>query len=247
MQTKTIDIIVREYLLDKGLSMHYYVECLHHALRCLDRLSQDYDIITNVRDTTLTIGSNDRVDIPASAIDVIDVYGVISGRRLSWHRDDTLTTEYNLDSLDNQIPWPSEITDYDNQMYEYNMSSSTIDRSSGVFFGKVRNPKYRWSIDRVNNEIILAPNHEKTEVGVLYVTKGVSTSTANVVPYYASDVIIAYIDWKMNDTGKSSNSRSEIKKYEYYNEMRRFKASHFSIGVEDVYNSAFYKRVANRI
>ena len=70
MKTKSINIIVRDALLDNGLPLHYYTRYLHHALRITDELSMDFNL-GNIKVVELDVTSYQRAVLPNDFIDFI--------------------------------------------------------------------------------------------------------------------------------------------------------------------------------
>ncbi len=69
-QTPTVDGIVRSSLMTLGLPIHYYVQFLHYALKCLNQ-ELNMDTLPLIKTIEVTLDSNNELQIPRDFIDVI--------------------------------------------------------------------------------------------------------------------------------------------------------------------------------
>jgi len=243
MQTKTVDILVREAINSMGLTIHYYVPLLHYALRGLESLSQDFDFGTNVKELKRTVTSYNRIDTPSDLVDIIGVYGRYGDKLKSFHYTDNITKLYNLDGA-TKIPYPED----ESTMPDFidAKSSRILPFTSSNEFPTVIYPsddfKYEYAVDTENSEIILGNGHLVSDVYIRYLTTNVSTSNANTVHPYAVDILHAYIEYMYYKGNQSSpQSKVALKKAEYYNEERlargRFNGLSYNEIMQILYNS----------
>jgi hypothetical protein len=228
MKTKSLDVIVRDTLLDNGLPLHYYTRYLHHGLRCLDELSLDYDM-GNIKTVVLSVTDYRRAILPADFIDVIDVSGKHGEKLLPLERVRSLNKLYNRDTEGNKIPYPAEQSvNYDAE-FNYNLISGGATMNSrgeliGRFYGRQRNPLMTYDIDTVNSELVFSNTMDLIEVTLTYITSAVSRSTANVVTPYATDVISKYITMMAAKAEGSSLGKYQLAQQDYQNAKRVFRA-----------------------
>lgn len=200
MKTKTIDTIVRESLLDKGLPLHFYTRHLHHALRIYDELALDFPM-GNVKTIELSITSYNRAVLPSDYIDFVSVNAKNGERLVGLERVRNLNKQYNYDDSGNKIPYPTAtpIGIYEEMSTLLLSGGRTVNfrgEQTGRLYGRTRKPQLIFDIDEVNQEIVFGNMIEGlTKVTLIYITSGASTSIANTVTPYATDVIIKYIDW----------------------------------------------------
>jgi hypothetical protein len=236
MQTKTINIIVRESLLNKGYPIHYYLPFLHHAKVCLENLSLDHNFGLNVKELIYDVSSYDRVEISNDCIDIISVFGIYGGEMRTFLRNTKLTKIYNEISTV-KYPW----TETTNTLPEYSdLSSSSVLANTAsselptVFFPS-GGGKYEYNVDYENSEVILKPGHGLSTVYMRYLSSVVSTSAANLVNLYAVPVIHAYIEWMMAKSDGSPQSKVALLEDAYYNQKRILRGRMNPLSIEEMY------------
>ena len=228
MKTKSINIIVRDALLDNGLPLHYYTRYLHHALRILDELSMDYDM-GNIKSVVLSTTSYQRAILPTDFVDVVDVSAKHGERLLPMERDRTLNKNYNRDEAGNKIPYPTDTNiNYDSE-FNYNLISGANNMNTrgelvGRYYGKQRKPLLTFDIDTTNSELVFCNTMSLTEVTLTYITSSVSKSTANTVTPYAVDVITKYIKMMAAAADGAKIGIFQLAKQDFENAKRVFRA-----------------------
>jgi hypothetical protein len=228
MKTKSINIIVRDALLDNGLPLHYYTRYLHHALRITDELSMDFSM-GNVKMVELSTTSYQRAILPNDFIDVVDVSAKHGERLLPLERDRALNKIYNYDDSGNRIPYPTDTNiNYDAE-FNYNLISGANNLNTrgelvGRYYGKQRKPLLVYDIDTINSEIVFSNTMALEEITLSYITSAVSRSTANLVTPYATDVITKYIQMMAVKAEGTTLGKYQLAKQEYDNARRIFRA-----------------------
>lgn len=228
MKTKSINIIVRDALLDNNLPLHYYTRYLHHALRIFDELSLDYDL-GNVKTVELSVTSYQRAILPNDFIDVIDVSAKHGERLLPLERDRTLNKIYNRDDNGQKIPYPTSTNiNYDSE-FNYNLISGANNLNTrgeliGRYYGKQRKPLLVYDIDTTNSEIVFSNTMTLEEVTLTYVSSAVSKTTANVVTPYAVDTITKYIQMMAYGADKTTFGKMQLAKQDFNNARRILRA-----------------------
>jgi hypothetical protein len=228
MKTKSLNVIVRDALLDSGLPLHYYTRYLHHGLRILDELSLDFQL-GNVKMIELDVTSYQRAILPADYVDFIDVSAKSGERILPMERERTLNKIYNYDTEGNKIAYPAAVSvNYDSEI-NYNLISGTNNMNTrgelvGRYYGRKRSPKFTFDIDETNQEIVFSNDMILTKVTLVYMTTSVSRSSANLVNPYATDVITKYIAMMANKSSGGSVGSYQLAKQDYENAHRVFRA-----------------------
>jgi hypothetical protein len=228
MKTKSLNIIVRDTLLDNGLPLHYYTRYLHHGLRVLDELSLDFPLVGNIKFIELDVTSYQRAVLPADYVDFIDVSAKHGERALPMERERSLNKMYNYDTSGNKIPYDSSISiNYDSEI-NYNLISGSNNMNTrgelvGRYYGRKRQPKLTFDIDEINQEIVFSNEMILTKVTLMYMTSAVSKSSANVVTPYATDVITKYIQM-MAAKSEGAIGKYQLAKQDYENAKRIFRA-----------------------
>lgn len=241
MKTKTLNVLVREALADNGYPIHFYLNYLHHGIRCLENLALDFDFGPNVKELNIATLSYDRVTLPADCIDVIGVFGIYGGQRKDFLRNNSLTKIYNEIS---SVKYPytedaSTLPEYDNLIDSTPLGQTSANEMVTVLYpgGK---PTYEYNVDTEHSELILGPGHGLTSIYLRYLAPVVSTSTANTVHPYAVDVIHAYINWKIAKADGSAQSKVAVLKDEYYNQKRIMRGQMSGLSIEQLYQILLY-------
>lgn len=228
MKTKSLNIIVRDALLDSGLPLHYYTRYLHHGLRILDELSLDFNM-GNIKTVALSVTSYQRAVLPADYVDFIDVSAKYGERLLPLERERNLSKKYNYDTQGNKIPFPTATSiNYDEEI-NYSLISGSNNLNTrgelvGRYYGRKRSAKLTFDIDEVNQEIVFSNEMGLTEVTLIYMTSAVSKSAANVVNPYATDVITKYIMMMAARAEGATLGKYQLAKQDYDNARRVFRA-----------------------
>lgn len=241
MKNKSIDNIVRDSLLDKGLPLHFYTRHLHHALRVYDELSLDFNL-GNVKSVELDITSYNRATLPADYVDYV-VVGAKNGERVvALERDRLLNKSYNYDDNGNKVAYPSAtpIGVYEEMSTLLISGGRTINfrgEQTGRLYGRTRKPSLVFDIDEKNQEIVFGNGISVTKVTLIYITTGVSRSSANIVTPYATDVIMKYIQWMSLKAEGARLGDIQLAEQAYNNAYRKFRARMHSVDFTELLGS----------
>ena len=228
MKTKSLNIIVRDALLDNGLPLHYYTRYLHHGLRILDELSLDFNM-SNIKVVPISVTSYQRAVLPVDYLDFIDVSAKYGERVLPMERERNLSKVYNLDDSGNKIPYPTATSiNYDEEI-NYSLISGSNNLNTrgelvGRYYGRRRSAKLTFDIDEINQEIVFSNEMALTEITLTYMTSAVSKTSANVVNPYATDVITKYIVMMAAKAEGSTLGKYQLARQDYDNARRVFRA-----------------------
>lgn len=241
MKTKSIDVIVREALLDDRLTIHYYTRYLHHALRIMDELSLHFPI-GSVKTIELDLTSYNRAILPADFVDVINVDAKNGERIIPLERDRQLNKQYNYDSSGNKIPYPSAAPfgiyeELSNILVSGGRTINFRGEQTGRLYGRTRKPALVYDIDTLNQELVFGNGIELTKVTLTYMTTAVSMSTNNLVTPYATDVIIKYIKFMARKAENGRLGSIASAESEYHNALRKFKSVMYSIDFAEIIGS----------
>lgn len=197
METKTIDSIVREILMELKLGLHHYVRFLLYVLRELEHQSKKHKFFA--KRVELTVNSYNRVTIPSEARSIIDV-SIREGERLqSLFSDESINKLYNvggsgqptLGESDTAIAWPEADDTTIGTIYYYDAYGSLkLSRLGTPWYGLSGSRDYAFTVDNLNNEIVFSNKFDETKkVVVTYQASPVSTSVANVVNHKFVDTL----------------------------------------------------------
>ena len=236
MQTKTLNVVVREHLLNEQLPLHYYLPYLHHAIKCFEDLEFDFSFF-NIKEAKAVINSHDRFAIPLDVADVVSVYGLYHGREKPFALDTSLTKNYNLEGAvkkswsDSGSTIPGFI-EMDSSYPLDNIGTNGLQ----TILSPSRKMKYAYNVDLINNEILLRQGHECTDIYIKYLTSTISVSAANVVPLYWVPVIHSYIRYMVAEGTRQAQSQIARLRSYYYNDKKNLRARVNPLTISTLYD-----------
>lgn len=208
MKLITLDYIVRSYLLERGRSLHYYVEALQHAIDCVRELN--FDSIRNIKPVMLTINSYNSVDLPCDYIDYAKV-GVPVGQYIyPLVERNSMNRLVNYNTNGQPIPYPTLEEQYGsgswgfplwNDGYGYYYWYNNNINSHGEFYEGMFNhvPSYHDSfiVLTERNQIQVDNCFSQNTLYLEYITDGLDCcSGSTMITEYAYSCIKDYIYWK---------------------------------------------------
>lgn len=235
MQTKTLDKIVSDKLIEVGYPIHYYLNFAKFAQSGLQEAGFDINLFSNIKEVKLTI-SNGRADIPTGCISVISVYGIVAGERRVFFRNNDLAS-IQKEVNGSPVAWGTE--SYLPSADQYGTSPILDDTSvagniSILYPNDVNTYEYDVSLD--GTKILFGPRIDVTECYVLYQQDSVSESVANVVHPYLIPYLGAYIDWKLSEKERRAQSETMRKYDTVNNEKRKARARFNSLSIGQLYH-----------
>lgn len=192
MKTISLNLTVREALMDAGLSLHYYFDFLHYAIRALEEFN--YDAPIDVKAVNLSVTDYQRAILPSDCVSIVDVSGRYGEHLLPFSMDKALNKLYKYDSSGNKIAHPNatDTSFVDEILYNsfnYRTHTTEAGEHMGRFFGASTTQKQTFGIDEVNSEIVFSNDVTVTECVLTYISDGISTSEANLITPIIKDYI----------------------------------------------------------
>jgi hypothetical protein len=224
MITKTVDSVVREVLLEEGLSMHFYVGVLLQTLSETQRLSMNHGM--HVKQQSLTINSYNRTSLPEDMLYLIDI-SVRKGEKLiPAVRDTGLNRMYRFDEFGAKIAFPDATDGSIPIVYETNDPYAYSSREGfGGFFGLSAPQDRTFNVDYVNSEIVFSNEFTSDEVVITYAADPVTCSTCTLIRYEYVDTLKSYAKMKYHEnSGISNQYQIESARRDYQNRKRNMKA-----------------------
>lgn len=228
MQVKSLNIVVRESLMDRGYPIHFYLPFLHHALTSLEKLSFDHNFGANVKEVELTI-TNNRVILPLDCIEVFQVFGLYGSERKSLLLNDRITTIEDTYKLDE-----STLPNYVNAVSSTILEPTIANEYPTVYYPD-KAVDYDYNVDLDKGELILGLRSNLDSVFIRYLTSSVSKTTANLIHPYAVPTIKSYIDWMVSRSDGSPQSKVSLLEAAYYNEKRLLRSRLNPLSVGELY------------
>lgn len=224
-----VDSIVRQVLLEKSLSMHFYIRLLSWGLDCLKKL--ELDIIGRVKTAELTVDSFGRVKLPCDYTDWVRV-GVVSGQHILLLGETDTFSRQLKESNGMYVPYgDSEFSS------EYLWTSPYVQEwfdKNGEFRGRGfgGNGTRTDTFMVLDGEMQLNNNYSAGDKITLDYIGYDQCSAYSLVPEYAESTIKSFMEYKyICSLPKSTPYDKNEAKKAYQNEHRTLVASvsHFDI------------------
>lgn len=243
MRVYTIDQIIKETLLDKGYSMHFYFRFFNHAQRCIREL--EMDTMGKIEAEVFKADQFNSIALPSDVTDVVRV-GIRNGIYIQpLVNNENMNITENLDANGNQIAYPSYNSDLqtDSMLYytlytQGNLYVNDKGEHIGRRFNHKAQPLYDYKYIREENRIALDPAMaEGTEIYVeTLVEREVGHPWLLAVTPYAVETIKSYILWKHAESKpKMYGPRiSQLHREQYYIELKKLRARLNPITKDDI-------------
>lgn len=216
-----LDTITRSVLMQKGYSLHWYVQFLKYAADCLRELK--FDSLPAFQTRIFDISATGTIFMPQDTVDVISVDHMHGQFTRPMIRQTDINTLPNLDSQGNAIL-------YENDNYwfveEYNRYAT---RHHGTRQGFVYLPQLK--------TIQLTQGIRDKKVLVKFMDLGSNTDSATEVHPYAQATIEAYMKWQYKENTRSySGGERQMEENKYYNQLRILRGRIDPISCDDIVN-----------
>lgn len=230
----SLDAIVRNVILRKRLSLHWYIDFMVHAVNCLRELSMDDLKCVNTK--LLTVDAYNAIDLPNDYLDYTRV-GIKAGQNIK-----PLVETDKINSLVNRNPADLSPTTYGNANADNSTAALYYGYSYPFFWHTVTWNQYGESVGRMfgfgagiqddvfkvvkeRNQIQLTENLSVSEIVLEYISDGTSADAATAVTPYAYATIAAYIDWQIKENSRSYGMGDrQLAKSEYVSQRQILRA-----------------------
>jgi hypothetical protein len=234
MVVTTLDTIVRNVLMRKGYTLHWYIQFMVYSKDVLRQLTIDDLQVVNTE--TLPVNSYNAADLPAGVVEVVGVYLRIGQFLKPLVPYDAINPLNNFDSNFGITTYASENVDQNSNNtapFGYNWNNgfwltthfNSYGESTGKFYGlsggQVDN--YKWVKNR--NQIQLNEGLTADDIVVAWISDGQNANSATSIEVTAQDVIEAYIMWQMKENNRTyGEGEKERAKQEYVMQRKIFRA-----------------------
>lgn len=211
--------------MSSNLTMHWYVQFLHYALKCYNDLN--YHSIRRVKSVRLTVNAYNAVTLPTDYVDYVRI-GVEAGqyvRPLGVNNDfNRMVASDNggayTDIIDNNALW------FFNGAWYGGGVNAFGEITAGEYGHGNGNERRGFRVIPERNEIQLDVDYAAGCIIVLDYIYFSASATSLTVPPYAEETIESYIKWKWYEQ-KGDVNRFDVRtaKEEYYNELRKLRAA----------------------
>lgn len=221
MKLYKLDTVIKNELLGRGLSIHYYVQRAFWAINFLRTI--EFDSAFFFKTVSLTI-TNNYITLPEDFLGIVRL-GVQNGQYL-----ETLEPDNKL------IPVTTAGSDDDDAFYGYNYWYPNINEKGenlGGYFGYTLKSPNSYKLVAEDGKIYI--NNRVTggvaSVILIYSTDGLEPIRRDDLPAdngdmyihpYAIDALRAYSDWQQNQGAGRLNDQLLEKRF--WNEVRKYRA-----------------------
>lgn len=231
----SIHSIVNSSLMTLGLPLHWYIDALHFALKCVQEMG--YRDLPQIKSERLTINDDKTIDLPSDYVDWVRLgldrgqYIQPMGRDKRYNRLAVASGTSYADVYEEvggfPYSWaymPGYVTDYS----EFN----------GRFFGQTPNPRNSFLEIRERGIMQLDVAYTPGDTVTLDYIYFNSAATTSLVHPYAAPAIEAYIVWKLteNRRGLIQQNRFEqqYRQQDYYRALKQWRAQVVGFSLKDL-------------
>lgn len=227
MKVKNIDDVVKSALFACGKPIHYYIQFLHYALKCVEELH--YDCLKNMKSVELTLASDNTVSLPTDYVDWCKI-GFDSDQYIS---------ELGQNHDFSRLAQPAVTGEEGEAMsaFFYNVTNQ-YGEHMGQLYGIGNDNPMSFKVLPERGMIQIDKRFGKDKVVLEYITDGTTTSTSTFIHPYAAQTVEDYMFWKYKANSRKYN-RLDVKlaREEYYDQLRRFRARMNPLTVTDIVRS----------
>lgn len=238
MILSSADIIVRKWLLNRGLPIHFYAQGLFHTADCIKMLCED--TLQVINSANLNILDDGSVMLPDDYTDDLGLFLPIGGILAPLAKQDYISPLRIHDSTTGLFVAPSTVPSPDNiqQLFgfpgtwQYFWNVDDYANFQGRQFGNHGGTTAGYQVFRQQRRIQMTDSFGGSVV-LLYVGDGSSVDNASRLDSRAVACIQAFIDWQRSPNAAIKDS---YEAHTFYNEKRRLRTLLSDLTVNDVKN-----------
>lgn len=246
----SLDQIVKNILMKRRYSLHWWIDFAVYAKESLKELSYDLPMNT-IRYQILTLNNNHAIPMPDDLVDVIKVSIRVGQYLRPLIEDNGLDLIPNYDTNFDIQPYSQGIATDTNQQLTYfsgflfplwfMVNWDAFGENTGRQFGGVGTYSDTYKINKVRNEIKINENLQNTEYVLEYIGSGVDSDSATHVEAYAQNCIQAYCMWQFKECNRTySEGEAQVAKQDYVREYQILRARMSDLSVDTI------KRIVQR-
>lgn len=233
-----VDTIVRRWLLERGLPLHWYVEGLVHCTAGLRQLT--FSTLKMVNTVPLKLNEYFACDLPGDFVDDVAVCIPVGGLLQNIPKNDAITPLRNVDSDGQFVPFTSSTNAENASLYGISASwlwfwnvndwGEPTGRYFGAGGGSHRNG---YKLIKERRQIQLTETFTSDEIVLVYISNGQSADNATQVDSQAQMSLQSWMDWK---TSPNAAIKDSYEAATFYNERRLLVAALNDMTTTDVVN-----------
>lgn len=232
---QTLDSVVRRYLLNRRLPIHYYIETLVHSATCLHELS--IRTMAFVQTVKAEVNAYGAVELPSDFVDGLGVFRSVSGFLRPLPKFNGLSPLRNRDTDGAFAAYDTQSSEDDAGVAAWFWNVNDHGESTGRYFGAGGGSGAGYSVFPERREIQLYGVTDDYVV-LKYVTDGNRADNATEVDTRATRTIHSFVDWQRSPNAAYKDSPEART---FYNEERLLRAALNDTDLSDIreviYNS----------
>ncbi len=242
MTTVTLDAVVRNFLLKRGYTIHWYLQFLVYATECLRELSMDDLKAINTK--LLPVNDQNAVELPSDYLDYVTVGAQVGQMVKPLVETDKINPMVNRNSDLEPIRYDESDVNTNSQVF-YNALypfywHTTMWNQYGEYTGRLYGSGAGvqddvFSVFPERNQIQLVENLALDEIVLIYVSDGMNADAATRITPYAYNTISSYIMYQMKNHSRTySKGEAEMEKQEYIDQRKILRARLSDLTMETV-------------
>lgn len=249
MVTASLDSIVRNTLIKRGYSLHYYIQFIVYARECLRELT--FDDLQVFNEKLIPINGTNSFDLPVDYVDYVLCGIPLSQSIRPLVEDKKMTSLNNFDSTFNIVPYVNNTDEDVAAIIPYNglslgnwytTHSNDYGESTGRFFGGGRFYSDTFKVCPERNQIQLNESLQGFDYAYLrYLSNGADSGASTTIDPYFEQTISTYIMWQHKENNRTYGiGERQVAKAEYINQRQIARARKSGLTLEVL------KRIINR-
>lgn len=218
--------IVRNVLMRRGYTIHYYIDFLVSGKDCLRQMALDSMPIINTKLLAVNQDTN-AAPLPADYQDYTKI-GVRVGQWIKplVERDSINRMTYNVNGVSQMYQGITDIPTISNNIFPVEQSLISWDTVTWDSYGEYVGRNYGMSgagsesdtfkVIPERNEIQLDERMSVQAIYIEYISDGMDSDAASKINAYAVDVIEAYIIWQFKEQNSYYNDGERMRAYDEY-------------------------------
>lgn len=251
MNTTSVDVITRRWLLENGLPIHYYMDGLFQSATCLRELNFDVLKIINVQN--LPVDDSGSVMIPDDFVEDVAVCIPVGQVLKPLPKQDWITPLRMHDATtgdfvkytDNRGVTSGNFCGFPLVGTIWFWNFNDFGEPTGRFFGTRGGTSAGYQVFKQQRRIQLSEDLVGTNVVLLYVGDGSSIDNATQIDPQAWMAINTFIEWKRSP---NRNNKDSAEGRNFYNERRKLVARLDDLDcvtIRNIVRNSYYATVKN--